>query len=159
MKTIRVEEILRPHGTCALSVSVTESTDLEEVITKFTENPAIHGVFLVDSEQRFQGIIRLRDLRKWVQFRILKEHGTYKALSAWEAYRIISAEKSVDLVHGDRQSLGLKENDTLETALHKMVEYDTNILPVLNNADGIIGELLITHVLHKIVGIGKQDNK
>lgn len=159
MKTIRVEEILRPHGTCALSVSVTKSTDLEDVITKFTENPAIHGVFVVDSEQRFQGIIRLRDLRKWVQLRILKESGMHRALSTWEAYYIISADKSVDLVYGDRDSLGLQVNDTLEKALQKMVEYETNILPVLDNADRIIGELLITHVLHKVVEIGKQANK
>ena len=158
METIRVEEILRPHGTCALSVSVTEITELEEVINKFTENPAIHGIFLVDSNNRFRGIIRLRDLRKWVQLRILKEQGMHRTLSAWEAYHIVSADKSVDLVYGDRDSLGLQVNDTLQKALQKMVEYETNILPVLDNDDRIIGELLITHVLHKVVETGKQAN-
>jgi len=157
MKTIRVEEILRPHGTCASSV--TENTDLEEVIAKFAENPAIRGIFIVDSKHRFLGIIRSTDLRNWVQFRILKEYGTYRALSAWEAYHFISAKKSVDLVYGDRHSLGVKKNDTLQTALDKMVEHETNILPVLDNADRIIGDLLISDVLSKAVETGKQANK
>ena len=154
MKTILVEEILRPHCMCALSV--TEDTDLEEVIAKFAENPAIRGIYLVDSKEGFLGIIRPTDLRNWVQVRILKEFGTYRALAVWKAYHLISAEKSIDLVYGDRNSLGVKRNDTLQTALDKMVEHETNILPVLDDSHRIIGDLLISDVLFKIVEIGKQ---
>ena len=154
MKTILVEEILRPHCTCALSVA--ENTDLEEVIAEFAENPAIRGIYLVDSKQRFLGIIRSTDLRNWVRYRILKEYGTYRALSAWNAYHFISAEKSADLAYGDRNSLGVKKNDTLQKALDKMVEHETNILPVLDDSARVIGDLLISDILFKVVEIGKQ---
>ena len=154
MKTILVEEILRPHCMCA--ISVTEDTELEEVIAKFAENPAIRGIYLLDSKERFLGIIRSTDLRNWVRFRILKEFGTYRALAAWQAYHFISAEKSVDLVYGDRNSLGVKKNDTLEKALDKMVEHETNILPVLDDSARVIGDLLISDILYKVVELGKQ---
>jgi CBS domain-containing protein len=154
MKTLFVEEIYRPHCSCALSV--TENTELEETIAQFAENPAIRGIYLLDSEQRFLGIIRLTDLRNWVKYRILKEYGTYRALSAWDAYHLISAEKAADLVYGDRLSLGVKKDDTLQTALDKMVEHETNILPVLDDSHNIIGDLLIADILSKIVELGKQ---
>ena len=154
MKTILVEEIIRSHCMCALSV--TEDTDLEEVIAQFAENPAIRGIYLVDVQQRFLGIIRSTDLRNWVRYRILKEYGTYRALSAWNAYHFISAEKSADLVYGDRNSLGVKKNDTLQKALDKMVEHETNILPVLDDSARVIGDLLISDVLYKVVELGKQ---
>ena len=154
MKTILVEEIFRPHCTCALSV--TEDTDLEEVIAKFAENPAIRGIYLLDSKEKFLGIIRSTDLRNWVQFRILKEFGTYRALAAWKAYHFISAEKSIDLVYGDRNSLGVKRSDTIQKALDKMVEHETNILPILDDSARVIGDLLISDVLFKVVELGKQ---
>ena len=154
MKTLFVEEIYRPHCSCALSV--TEHTKLEETITQFAENLAIRGIYLLDSEQRFLGIIRLTDLRNWVKYRILKEYGTYRALSAWDAYHFISAEKAADLMHGDRHSLGVKKDDTLQTALDKMVEHETNILPVLDDSHKIIGDLLLSDILLKVVEFGKQ---
>lgn len=154
MKTLFVEEIFRPHCSCALSV--TENTELEETIAKFAENPAIRGIYLLDSEQRFLGIIRLTDLRNWVQYRILKEYGTYRALSAWDAYHFISAEKAADLIYGDRLSLGIKKDDSLQTALDKMVEHETNILPVLDDSHKIIGDLLLSDILFKVVELGKQ---
>jgi CBS domain-containing protein len=155
MKTLFVEEIFRPHCSCALSV--TENTGLEETIAKFAENPAIRGIYLLDSEQRFLGIIRLTDLRNWVQYSILKEYGTYRALSAWDAYRLISAQKCSDLLYGDRLSLGIKKDDSLQTALDKMVEHQTNILPVLDDDDMIIGDLLLSDILFKVVESGKQE--
>jgi CBS domain-containing protein len=154
MKTLFVEEIFRPHCSCALSV--TENTKLEETIAKFAKNSAIRGIYLLDSEQRFLGIIRLTDLRNWVQYRILKEYGTYRALSAWKASHFISAEKAADLMYGDRHSLGVKKDDTLQTALDKMVEHETNILPVLDDSHKIIGDLLIADILFKVVELGKQ---
>jgi CBS domain-containing protein len=157
MKTLFVEEIFRPHCSCALSVE--ENTEIEETIAKFAENPAIRGIYLLDLEQRFLGIIRLTDLRNWVKYRILKEYGTYRALSAWDAYHLISAQKCSDLLYGDRSSLGIKKDDSLQTALDKMVEHQTNILPVIDDDDMIIGDLLLSDILFKVVESGKQGNK
>lgn len=154
MKTLFVEEIFRPHCSCASSV--TENTELEETIARFAENPAIRGIYLLDSKQRFLGIVRLTDLRNWVRYRILKEYGKYRALSAWDAHHFISAEKAADLMYGDRHSLGVKKDDTLQTALDKMVEHQTNILPVLDDDDTIIGDLLLSDILFKVVELGKQ---
>lgn len=55
MKTIRDEEVYRIHGTA--SVSVPEDVSLEYVITRFAREPSVRGIFLIDTRERFVGLI------------------------------------------------------------------------------------------------------
>mgnify|MGYP001816129783 CR=1 FL=1 len=59
-------------------------------------------------------------------------------------------------MNGDRHYLGVKKDDTLQTALDKMEEHETNILPVLDDSHKIIGDLLLSDILLKVVEFGKQ---
>ena len=55
MNTILVREVYQLHGTA--SISVTKEVPLEDIISRFAHEPGIRGVFLMDEEQRFAGII------------------------------------------------------------------------------------------------------
>ena len=64
--------------------------------------------------------------------------------------------KAKDLAHGEWSSLGVKEADTLQTALNQMVEYQEDVIPVLDDEGRILGDLRISEVLFKALGVGKQ---
>ena len=61
MKTIRVEEVYRIHGTA--SVSVREDVSLEYVTTRFAREPGARGIFLINADERFVGLITRTALR------------------------------------------------------------------------------------------------
>jgi hypothetical protein len=61
MKNIQVGEVFRLHGNAALIVS--EDVSLEYVIYYLGHEPNIRGVFLVEADQKFKGVITSVDIR------------------------------------------------------------------------------------------------
>ncbi|MFH1485493.1 MAG: CBS domain-containing protein [Chloroflexota bacterium] len=163
MQTIRVEEVYKLHGIASIAIPL-DST-LEEVINRFADDPRLRGIFLVDSRGRFAGEVALIHLMKWVHLRlygasgVVQHHGSSgvgRAISAWEVSRLVSATKARDVARGDWRDLGVKESDTLQAALNKMVEHETNILPVLDDQGRILGDLKLSEVLLKVIEVGRQ---
>ena len=72
MKTILVKDVYELHGTA--SVSVTDDVLLEDIIYRFAHEPGIRGVFLIDEEQRFVGMVSRLAIMKWAEFQLV---GTY----------------------------------------------------------------------------------
>lgn len=68
MKTIRVEEMYRLHGTA--TDSIPEDTSLEYVVGRFAREPSLRGVFLVDSRQRLSEVLTRTDLMKWAHLQL-----------------------------------------------------------------------------------------
>ena len=71
-------------------------------------------------------------------------------------YRIVDARKAKDLVSTDPQGLVVKETDTLQTALDKMLDFEEDVLPVVDNERRILGDLRLSEVLLKAIEVGKQ---
>lgn len=153
MKTIRVKEVYRLHGTSSLTVS--EDSSLEYVIAFLGHESRYYGVFLVDSEQRFRGIITRLDLIKWLDFQLFGSLGKHE-IRASEFFHIVNAKKAKDLVGADYISFAIKEDDTLQTALEKMLDFKEDIVPVLDSEGHILGDLRLSEVLTRALEIGKQ---
>ncbi len=153
MKTIRVEEVYRIHGTA--SVSVREDVSLEYVITRFAREPGVRGIFLIDADERFVGLITRNDLMKWAHVQLFGGKGRDE-ITISEIFRLANAAKAKDLFRGEPRELSVNESDTLQSALDKMLDYEEDVLPVVDNECRILGDLRLSEVLLKAIEVGKQ---
>ena len=153
MKTILVKDVYQLHGTA--TDTIPEDTSLEHIIGRFTREPSLRGVFLVDSRQRFSGVITRADLMKWAHFQLFSGKGWHD-IAISDFFRIVDARKAKDLVSGDPKVIAVKETDTLKTALDKMLGHEEDILPVVDNERRILGDLRLSEVLLKAIEVGRE---
>ena len=152
MKAIMVNEVYQLHGTA--SVSITEEASLGDVIYRFAHEPGIRGVFLVDEELRFAGIVSRIAIMKWAEFQLFGKHKGN--IPASEITSLVDLTKARYLARGDWRSYGVKESDTLEEAFTKMMSFGEDIVPVLDEDGKIIGDLRLSEVLLKALEVGRQ---
>ena len=110
---------------------------------------------MIDSHQRFVGMVSRFDLLKWIQFQLYGEKRG-KAIRVSELYRLMNAKKVKDLEMSNSRSFSVKESDTLQTALDLMVVHEQEIIPVLDGEGKIIGDLSLSEVLSKALEVGIQ---
>ena len=145
MGRVRASETHRPRGV-TVSIIVHESEPLREVSAKLASNPAVRGIFVVDSRGKFTGLISSVKLMKWVHLELFGGKGR-KAITIGEVFSLIYASKAKDLLRRDLSSISLKETDTFQSALDKMIEYEEDVIPVLDKDGTIIGDLTLNEVL------------
>lgn len=153
MKMIRVKDVYQLHGTS--TDSVPEDTSLEYIISRFAREPGFRGVFLVDSRQRFSGVITRADLMKWAHFQLFGGKGRHD-VAVSEFFRIVDAKKAKDLVTTDPRAIAVEETDTLQTALDKMLDYEEDVIPVVDAERRILGDLRLSEVLLKAIEVGEE---
>ena len=153
MKDITVGEVHQIHG--IVTCPINEDTPLEDIINRFVHEPGLRGIILIDSNKRFSGVITLRDLEKWARFKLFGGKGRLD-ISAWYFFRIVEAKKAKELLTDDKWSLAVNEADNLQTALDKMLDYDTGVLAVVDGEGRILGDITLSDVLSKAIELGKQ---
>jgi CBS domain-containing protein len=153
MNTIQVGEVFRLHGNASISVS--EDASVEYVLAYLGHEQHIRGVFLVDADQKFKGIITSSDIRRWVHIELFGGKGRHE-IPISTFYRIADAKKARDLARGDYRSLGVRETDSLQTALDKMLDFEEDIIPVFDSEGYVLGDLRLSEVLFKALEVGKQ---
>jgi CBS domain-containing protein len=153
MKTIQVGEVYKLHGNSSITVS--ENVSLEYVLTYLVRDRQIRGVFLVDTDRKFKGLITSTDIRRWVHIELFGGKGRNE-IPISSFYQIADAKKAIDLARGDYLSIGVKETDNLQTALDKMLDFKEDIIPVLDNVGHVLGDLSLTEVLLKALEVGNQ---
>ncbi|OGO23959.1 MAG: hypothetical protein A2144_05665 [Chloroflexi bacterium RBG_16_50_9] len=152
MKTSLVKDVYQLHGTA--SISVREEIPLEDIISRFANEPGIRGAFLIDKEQRFAGMISRLAIMKWAEFQLF---GKWKnGIPASGVADLVGSVQAKRLARGDWHSLGVKEYDTLEKAFQQMMGFGEDIIPVLDDDGRIIGDLRLSEVLLKVIEVGKQ---
>lgn len=153
METIQVKEIYKLHGKA--SMSVPEDTNLDYVVALLGHERHLQGVFMVDSNGKFVGMVSRFDLLRWTQ---LKLYGgkKMKNISMNELLSLMKATKSKDLEIHDSGSFSLKEEDTLQAALDLMIGYEEDIIPVLDSEGRIIGDVSLSELLSKALEVGMQ---
>ena len=152
MKTIQVGDVYKLHGTASLIVP--ENTSLEDVITKFALEPSIRGAFLTDSRGRLAGVITRVDLLKRTRLQLYGGKGRHE-IRPWEFFRIVDAKKAKDLVRSYGKELTVRETDNLQTALDKMLDYEEDVIPVIDKEGKILGDLRLSEVLLKALEVGR----
>ena len=156
MKKLLVKDVYDELGT--MSISVREDVPLIEVVKRFARGKGLHGIFLVDSRRRFNGVITRRDLLNWARSHSPIETGANQ-FSRRELMRMGFAAKARDLAQGDRGSLGVLTSNTLEEALKQMLDYDVEHIPVLERDGTIVGDLTLPEALSGIIEAAKIDSE
>jgi predicted transcriptional regulator len=152
MKTILVRDVHRLHGTA--SICMDEESALEDIISSYAHEPAIRGVFLVDEEQRFAGVLSRAAILKWADYQL---YGKWKAgVPNSEVTNKISAVKAKYLARGDWHSLGVREDDNLAEAFKQMMSFGEDIVPVIDKDGKIIGDLRLSELLLKAIEAGRE---
>jgi CBS domain-containing protein len=155
MKSICVGEVYNLHGTATEQVSEGES--IEFIINRFADEPGLRGIFLVDSNNKLSGSITRLILLKYIHLQIYGGEGR-PDLSVSELYHYIHAKNASDLVSESSHHLSLKESDNLKTALEMMMDYELDVLPVVDDQQRILGDLRLSELLVKVIETGKEQN-
>ena len=152
METIQVKEIHQLHGKA--SMAIPEDSTLDYVVALFGHERHLQGVFMVDSNGKFVGMVSRFDLLRWAQ---LKLYGgeKIKKIPVNELLSLIKATKAKDL-EMDCRVFSLKEDDTIQTALDLMIGYEEDIIPVLDSEGKIIGDVSLSELLSKAIEFSIQ---
>jgi CBS domain-containing protein len=151
MNSILVNDVYQLHGTASISISKEEL--LSDVISRFAYEPGLRGIFLVDSENRFSSIITRIAIMKWAQYKLTGN--IKKEISARSISDAVASTKASNLARGDYRTLGVRENDTLQSALDQMVDFEEDVLPVLDQDGRILGDIRLSEVLLKTFEVGR----
>ena len=93
------------------------------------------------------GIVTRIDLMGWAHFQLFGGKERHD-VTVSEFFRIVDVKKARDIACGDSWMLSVKENDTLQAALDKMLDHEEDMLPLSRNSQGeIIGDLRLSEVL------------
>lgn len=153
MNTAHVSEVHRLHS--ITSAIMPEDSPLEDIITRFTKEPGVRGVFLVDSQRRFTGLVTRIDLLRWAHLQLFGGKGRHE-ITVSEFYRIVDAKKAMDLCNSTQKALSVKESDSLQEALDKMLDHEEDVLPVLDSQGEIVGDLRLSEVLWWALAHGRH---
>ncbi|HEY93980.1 MAG TPA: CBS domain-containing protein [Dehalococcoidia bacterium] len=155
MNSVSVGEVYKLDGTASEQISQDES--IEFVINRFAENPGLRAIFLVNVNNRFSGLITRGNLLRYIHLQVYGGQGR-PDLTISELYRYIHAKNALDLVSEPPQHVSLKETDTLKTALEMMMDYELDVLPVVDKQNRILGDLRLSEILVKTIELGKELN-
>jgi len=153
MKTVQVKEVYRIHGKSSMIVS--EDVALDYIVALLGHERHLQGIFMMDSNQRFTGMVSRFSLLRWTQQQLYG--GKPKAaVNVREINRLVKAKKAKDIITRNSSSFSVKENDTLQEALDLMIAHEETIIPVLDNERRIIGDLCLSEILSKALEVGLE---
>lgn len=149
---LSVKDVYLLHGTA--SVIADEDVTLERLINIYATNPAVRGVFLVDAEKRFAGMVSRLAIQKWAEYQLFgrwKNKGDFSSVSD-----LVGGIKAHELARGGWPATGLRETDRLEDAFARMMDIGEDVLPVVDSEGHVIGDLRLSEILLKAVEAGHE---
>ena len=145
MKTTKIASVCQKSPMGALIVA--EDLPLDEAIRRFASDATLHGIFLLDADDRFAGVISNRDLLDWarMQFDLLSRDFM---LPVGKVRRLLNAKTVGDLALPDSVKMAASLEDSLASALFTMSEYGLEDLAILDAEGRIVNDLRLSEVLH-----------
>ena len=148
LKKITVQDAYQLDDQDLIVVKLTD--EFCQVIQSFVRHSELRGVFVVDDDNRFAGVITRTDLLHWAQARLgaffLKPlMNTEETL---QLVNLVNASVVEDVLRPDTKKAAVFANETLAQAIKTMTEADLIVLPVVDESQHIIGGLTISEVLN-----------
>lgn len=127
---------------------------LGEVIRRFTRRPELRGIFLVDGERKFVGVITRTDLLDFVKVQLGKSlrHRPLRTLKLRSLYD--TAAK--DVVHKGSSAAYVRPDDNVAKALDLMTKHDLITVPVVDARGRVMGDLTLLEILSKLVSRSRR---
>ncbi len=148
LKKLKVQDAYQLDDQDPILVKMTAG--FSEVVHNFVHHADLRGVFVVDDDNRFAGVITRTDLLHWTQVKL----GAFflkPGMNADETLKLvnlINASAVEDVLRPDTKKAAVFANETLAHALKTMIEADLIVLPVIDKSQHIIGGLTLSEVLN-----------
>jgi CBS-domain-containing membrane protein len=145
---LKVKEAHQLRDEKPILLKVTDEFD--HVIKNFAQHAELRGLFVIDKDSRFIGVITRTDLLDWTRAKL----GKYllKPLTDMDksirVVKLIRASTVGDILRSDTINTAINENDTLDQALRIMVDMDLILLPVVDESHRLVGSLSLSEILN-----------
>ena len=124
--------------------------DFSQVILNFAHDAELRGIFVVDEEDHFLGVITRTDMLDWARARLGAV--TLKPLTDMnKTIRLVTLIKASlvgDILRPETKGAAVRVDDTLAYALKVMFDTDLILLPVVDDKQHILGRLRLVDVLN-----------
>ena len=151
LQRLNVKDTYRLHEEDPILVMCDD--EINQVIDKFAEYTELSGIFVVEHD-RFVGVITRTDLLDWARVNIgtalmkpLNDISKTLRLAA-----LANTSKVSEILRQETNQAFVLPDDTLADALRTMIEADLVILPVIDEARHIIGNLTLSELLNRALG-------
>lgn len=126
--------------------TVIETARLDELIDAFERSRHSRVLYVVDDNNRFLGVIDVKDISQHVLF-----HYHEPRFDSRELIRIVTSEYAKDFIKKERCAALLDED--YESVLERMLKYRADEIPVLSEEGKILGDItivdMIEYYMHK----------
>ena len=132
--------------------------DFSNIIQRFANLPELRGIFVADGEQRLLGVIARTDLLDWARMKLSPVSQVFSSRHE-KTFRLISlirASTAGQVMHPDSHRAAMKLDDSLAHALRLMIELDLIVLPVVDEANRIVGDLKLSELLTAVVAADEE---
>ena len=136
------------------TLSVREDEAIETAIRQFVKQPDVHTLFIVDDHQKLKGMVKLHYILNWVKLKLgmdISNHTNMRLGGTSQAFEIMKLCQSQTIGDIISPAVSVKEDDTLQDALHIMVHEQLVELPVVDKNEKLIGEVKLTQLLSKML--------
>lgn len=132
-------------------VSLTDA--FSQIIYDFAHHAELRGIFVVDHKNRFVGVITRTDLLDWARVKLgaIFQKPLTNIDQTIRFANLIQAESVSDVVRPETKKVAVFASDSLALALQRMIEADSIILPVIDEAQHIIGSLTLSELLDRVL--------
>lgn len=145
MNRIKVKEIHGQHTPAFITVK--DSTSLDTVIRSFVAGASAQAIFVVDDQGLYRGAITRKDLLNWVAIKIVGGEPA-RSLSVGNMRTILFAADAADLM---RKGSTVPEMMDLAEALKLMMDSGEPVLPVVDDAGKLVGDLRVSEILDAVL--------
>jgi len=132
-------------------ILVRMTDEFNQVINNFAHHNELRGIFVVDDDNRFLGVITRTDLLDWARAKlgVVFLKSVTNMDKTIRLANLIKASTAGDVLRPDTKKATVFPNDTLAHALRMMIEADLILLPVIDESQHIIGSLTLSELLNQ----------
>lgn len=136
------------------TLSVNEDQAIEKAIRQFVKQPDVHTLFIVDDNGKLKGLVKLHYILNWVKLKLnldISSRSNMRVTGAFQAFEVMKLCQSQTIGDIISETVAVKEEDTLDQALHIMLQEQLVELPVVDKAGKLVGEVKLTQLLARML--------
>ena len=144
MVKLLIKDIYNPNQTIALIVKEDES--FTDVVKSFAEQPYIRGLFVVDKEGRYLGLIKRESILQWAKLKLGDISGYEEAILKYSKDTLAK-----DLIYRYSEKAATHPDDDAVKCLRLMLNYELTDIPVVDKDGKILGDVTIPELIAKVL--------
>lgn len=147
LENLTVQDAFQLDGENPIILKVTDEFSL--VINDFAHHVDLRGIFVVDEDSRFVGVITRTDLLDWARAKLgmIIQKPLTEIDKTLRLITLIRASKVGDILRPETKNATVRRHDTLDHAIRIMIDSDLIVLPVVDESQQVIGRLRLSELL------------